>query len=217
MLIKAGLDAARAAPQRDGRRRLEHRRRQRHDDAGARRAAAAQGHAARRQERQRRLRRQALSRQRGAGRASGTTSAPAPSSAAGETIVVYVRRKARQATTAGVDAQRWLARPARDARGDDRDGEGEASATKTTVTAQARRRQELTAARCRPPHRAAITDAQRHRQRSAAIDEGVGDRAEVDVLELAADRHAAREPRDADPARRRAPRPARAPSPRPRR
>ena len=36
---------------------------------------------------------------------------------------------------------------------------------------------------------------------SAPIDESVRDRAEVDVLELAADRHAAREPRDADAAR----------------
>ena len=74
--------------------------------------------------------------------------------------------------------------------------------------AQARRRQELRP-RTRQGARAAM--------RSAAIDEGVGDGAEVDVLELAADRHAARQPRDADAARASAPRRAHARWLRPRR
>ena len=73
----------------------------------------------------------------------------------------------------GVDTQRRLARPARDARGDDRDGEGK-QAHQDHGDAQARRRQELTAARCaaasRGDHRcSADRRAQRRSTKAWAI------------------------------------------------
>ena len=205
------LDAARAARQRAARRRLEHDRRQRRRSRSRptrRRCARCRCKAGKRDSVASVAKRYRVSpaqvarveRRRRRARASrrGRRSSSTPPT------------KARQAATArSKPAPGGRARPQR-------------RAPRAAARARAAARRRAPARRPRfagagrqalsgPPLSPAAATA------SAPVDEGVGDGAQVDVLELAADRHAARQPRDAHARATAAPRRARAPSPRPRR
>ncbi len=209
MLVKAGstLLVPRAhAPDADV---SQHDRRQRHDRARPRAAAAAQGDVARPASATRVA---SVARRY---RVSAAQVAQWNDVAHGRDVQARPddrRLRRRQARRVDANGAR-TARRRLDARGSDRQ--------EREPAAGARRRHARAASRARAPRRqrrprlrranasgaAPGADAPSRRSvargpcGSAPIDQGVGDRAEVDVLELAADRHAARQPRDADAAR----------------